>query len=70
MLTLQINDQDIEQQVHQLYGENDSMLRQAFSQFLQEQRIKQDIEQSLIEIERGEVFELTDIMQQARLKYE
>lgn len=69
MLTLQINNPDIELEVSLLFSENTVILTQTFNAFVQQKRIKKDIRQSLKDCEQGEGFELADVMQHIRLKY-
>lgn len=70
MLTIQIDNPEIEQDLKRAYGEDSATLSQLFAEFLLEKRVKSDLEQSLHDIEKGRVFSLQDVIQEARSKYE
>lgn len=70
MLNIQIDNPDIEEDLKRAYGEDKSRLNQLFTEFLLEKRIKSDIEQSLRDIESGQVVSLQEVMQEVRSIYE
>lgn len=70
MLTIQIDNPEIEQDLKRAYGEDSANVSQLFAEFLLEKRLKSDIAQSLSEIEKGQIFSLQEVIQEARSKYD
>jgi hypothetical protein len=70
MLTIQIDNAEIEQDLKRAFGEDKASLSHLFNAFLLEKRIKADLQQSLNDIDQGQVFSLQDVMQEARAQYE
>ena len=62
MLNLQINDPELEQNLRQAYGNDNQSIIEAFSQFVKQQRIKQDITVSKEQAINAEVIELDEMV--------
>lgn len=54
MLNIQIDNPELEQYLKQAYGENSQSIARVFAEFVQQQRIKQDIGVSIEQLEAGE----------------
>lgn len=70
MINITINNPDIEQILQQTYGGNHSRLIKEFSQFVQAAQIKDDINISIQQLERGESVTLADAFAQVKRSYE
>ncbi len=70
MLNIQIDNPELEKSIEQTYGEDVEGMASAFSDFIQEQKIKQDIGVSIQQLEAGEGIALSDVMKDVRSKYE
>lgn len=69
MLAIQIDDPELEAFYREEYEQDNTSLVQQFLQFLREQRIKQDVKQSIVEIERGEFLTIDEAFDQILDKY-
>lgn len=69
MLNIHIDNPELEKSIKQTYGEDVAGMVSAFSEFIQEQKIKQDIGVSIQQLEAGEGLALSDVMKDARSKY-
>jgi hypothetical protein len=69
MISITIDNPDIEQILQQTYGTNYNRLVQEFSQFIQSAKIKDDINISLQQLERGEGIKFKDAFSQVKEKY-
>lgn len=63
MLTIEMNNPEIEESLKQLYGTHKQSIANAFADFVQQRKIKQDIGVSITQLEAGEVVPLHDVMQ-------
>ena len=70
MLNIQIDNPELEKSIKQTYGEDISAMANAFSEFIQQQQIRQDIGVSIQQLEAGEGIALSDVMKDVRSKYE
>lgn len=70
MLNIQIDNPELEQSIRQTFGDDDRSLASAFFDFLQQQRIRQDIGISIKQFESGESIPLGKVMESIRAKYE
>ena len=70
MLDIHIENPEIEKSIRQTYGDDDQAIAKAFFEFIQQQKIKQDIGVSIKQLEAGESVPLKDVMQGIRAKYE
>ena len=69
MINITIDNPDIEQILHQTYGNNYNHLIKEFSQFIQSVKIKDDIGISIQQFEQGEGIKLADAFAQVKRKY-
>ena len=70
MLNIHIDDPELEQSIKQTFGEDTRSIARAFSQFIQQQGIKQDIGVSIEQLEAGESATLAEVVKNIRGKYE
>ncbi len=70
MLNIEINNPELEENLKQLYGNNKQSLVTAFADFVQQRKIKQDIDISISQLDAGETLPLQDVIQALRKKYE
>ena len=70
MLSIEINNLELEESLKQLYGNNKQLIASAFADFVQQLKMKQDIGISISQLEAGEALPLQDVMQSIRKKYE
>jgi len=69
MLNIHIDNPELEARIKQTFGEDTRSIGQAFSSFIQQQRIKQDIGVSIEQLEAGESASLADVVKDIRTKY-
>jgi hypothetical protein len=62
MLNIEINNPELEESLKQLYGNNKQSIANAFADFVQQRKIKQDIGISISQLEAGEALPLQDVM--------
>ena len=62
MLTINIDNPELEQSIKQTYGEDKQTLAKAFMEFIQQKKIKQDIEISIQQLDAGESIPMEDVM--------
>lgn len=70
MLNIEINNPELEESLKQLYGTNEQSIAEAFADFIQQRRIKQDVGVSISELDAGKAIPLGEVMQGLRSKYE
>lgn len=70
MLNIAINNPELEESLKQLYGNNEQSIAEAFADFVQQRKIKQDIGVSITQLDAGEALPLREVMQTIRKKYE
>jgi hypothetical protein len=70
MLNIQIDNPEIENNIKQIYGENSMTIAKAFIEFIQQQKIKQDIGVSVSELDNGEGITLRNVIDDIASKYE
>jgi len=63
MLNIEINNPELEESLKQLYGNNKQSIANAFADFVQQRKIKQDIGISISQLEAGEALPLQEVMQ-------
>jgi len=66
MLTIQIDNPELEKSIKQIYGEDVSGIADAFSEFIQQQQIMLDIGVSIQQLDAGEGIVLSDVMNDVR----
>jgi hypothetical protein len=70
MLNIHIDDPELERDIRQTFGDDARSIARAFSRFIQQQRIRQDIGVSIEQLEAGESTALGDVVKDIRTKYE
>jgi hypothetical protein len=70
MLNIQIDNPEIENNIKQIYGDNSGMLMNAFFEFIQQQKIKQDVGVSINQLDNGEGILLNDVIDDIAFRYE
>lgn len=70
MLTIDIDNPELEQSIKQTYGNNKQTIAQAFMDFIQQQKIKKDIGISIKQLDAGEGIPIDDVFSEISAKYE
>lgn len=70
MLNIQIDNPELEQFVRKTYGENTYPLAQAFMQFLQQQRIRQDVKVAMQQLDNQQGIPAKTAFEAVRNRYE
>lgn len=70
MLNIHIDNSELEQNIKQTYGEDTGSIAKAFFEFIQQQKIKQDIGVSIEQLDAEKGIPLDDVMKDARARYE
>ena len=70
MLTIHVEDQEVERYQRQTYGENTASMAAAFAEFVHRKRVMADIEISIQQLESGQGVPLGEAMSQLRQHYE
>ncbi len=70
MLNIHIDDPELEKSIKQVFGEDTRSIASAFSEFIKQRRIRQDIDISTEQLAAGESLPLNDVMAGIRAKYE
>ena len=70
MLNIHIDDPELEKNIKQTFGEDTRSIARAFSEFIKQRRIKQDIGVSIEQLGAGESVPLGDVINDIRKKYE
>lgn len=69
MLNIHIDNPELEKNIKQTYGEDTKSIARAFFDFIQQQKIKQDIGISIEQLDAGKGIPLGDAMKDIRAKY-
>ncbi len=70
MLSIQIDDPELEKTIKHAFGGNDNLIGNAFVAFIQSQTIKQDVAISIKQLDAGNATPLKNVMRDVRAKYE
>ncbi len=70
MLNIRIDDPELEKSLKQSFGGDTRAIALAFSRFIQQQKIRQDIGVSIEQLESGEASALVDVVKDISAKYE
>ncbi len=70
MLNIHIDDPELEKSIKQTFGEDTRSIARAFSEFIQQLRIKQDIRVSIEDLDAGKSVPLGEGINDIRKKYE
>ena len=70
MLTINIDNPELEKSIKQTYGEDKQTLAKAFMEFIQQKRIKQDIDISIQQLDAGEGITMEEVMKDIKSQYE
>ena len=70
MLTINIDNPELEQSIKQTYGNDKQTLARAFMEFIQQKKIKQDIDISIQQLDDGEGIPMEDVFKDIKSRYE
>jgi len=70
MLTININNPELEQSIENLYGKEKKNVAQAFVDFIHTQKIKKDVGISIKQLDAGEGIPIDDVFSKISAKYE
>jgi len=70
MINISITDPQLESLIHQSFGNNQQLIEQEFSRFIQDSRIKKDIQDATKQIDAGNTISMKDAFKSVRKKYE
>ncbi len=70
MLNIHIDNPELEKSIKQTYGDDSQSIARAFFEFIQQQKIRQDIGVSIKQLEAGDSVSLEDVMRDIRATYE
>ncbi len=70
MLNIQIDNPELEKSIQQTYGDDSQSIANDFLMFIREQRVKQDINISIKQLDEGKGVPLAKAMEGIRSKYE
>jgi len=70
MINISITDPALETLIHRSFGDNQGLIEQEFTRFIQESQIKQDIKESIEQINAGKSVSIKDAFKSIRSKYE
>lgn len=69
MLSIQIDNPELERCIHERFGGNPDLVAQAFSDFLRQDQIRHDVKVSIDQLEAGEGIPMKAVMQEIRQKF-
>jgi len=70
MLSIQIDNPELEKSIKQVFGDNENIIGNAFIEFIQLQKMKQDVAISIKQLDSGNAKSLKNVMKNVRAKYE
>lgn len=70
MLSIQIDNPELEKSIKQVFGDNENIIGSAFVEFIQLQKMKQDVAISIKQLDSGNAKSLKNVMKNVRAKYE
>ena len=70
MLSIQIDNPELEKSLEQVFGGNEDLISNAFVEFVQLQKVKQDVGISIKQLDAGNVKSLKNVMMDIRAEYE
>ena len=70
MLSIQIDNPEMEKSIKQVFGDNEALIGSAFMEFVHLQKVKQDVGISIKQLDSGESKSLKNVMGDIRAKYE
>ncbi|MGD0958729.1 MAG: hypothetical protein ABSB19_02855 [Methylomonas sp.] len=70
MLQIEIDNPELELELKQVYGNNPRLTEKAFADFVSQNKIRDDINISIMQLDSGEGEFLTETMRAIRIKYE
>lgn len=70
MLSITIDNPELESSLKQLYGDNDQAMAKAFSEFLKQQQIKQEVGVAIEQLDAGQGIGFNTAIHEIRAKYE
>jgi hypothetical protein len=69
MLSIQIDNPELEAELKQAYGSNPQSVVKAFAEFVQARRLADDIQTSVTELEQGLALKSSDVFKSIRARY-
>ena len=70
MLNIQIDNPELESCIKETYGDDMQSVARAFSAFIKQERIRQDVGISIAQLDAGQGIPLKSAMREIRAKYE
>lgn len=70
MLSITIDDSELESSLKQLFGDNDQAIATAFGEFLKQQQIKQEVGVAIEQLDAGQGVAFSTAIHEIRAKYE
>ena len=70
MITIQVDNPEVESYLHETYGDNTQSMARAFAEFVHRKRVQNDITLSIQQLAEGKGVTLADAMSQLRQQYE
>ena len=70
MLNIQIDNPELEKSIKQTYGDDTKSIGKAFFDFIQQQKLKQDIGVSIQQLDDGKAIPMENVMRDIQGKYE
>ena len=70
MLKIQIDNPELEKSIKQTYGNDTKSIAKAFSDFIQQQKLKQDIGISITQLDDCNAIPMENVMRDIQAKYE
>lgn len=70
MLSIQIDNPELGKSIKHVFGDNENVIGSAFVEFIQLQKVKQDVAISIKQIDSGNAKSLKNVMKAVRAKYE
>lgn len=70
MLSIQIDNPELEAELKQAFGSNPQSVVKAFADFVQARRLADDIQTSIAELEQDKALKSADVFNSIRARYE
>ena len=70
MLSIQIDNPELEAELKQTFGSNPQSVVKAFADFVRARRLADDIQTSVAELEQGLALKSSDVFESIRARYE
>jgi len=70
MLTIEIDNPELEENLKQTYGDDNQSVKQAFIDFLQTQQVKQDVAIAMNEFSQDKALPMSTVFETIRVQYQ